>query len=179
MRGLLIVFENGESRIEELPKDVLHLALDRDNRLIVQHAGCVSNPLAVLEWKEAQSTWLMSQAGGIAASVTFLKGSAVPKHLLLNDGDSLNVGSSILLFRRFPAPPVFRGKPCAEIPLRKVSRLCFGRVADAAVGGRGACAPRFRGPPDLAAPFAALAPGRGFSGARRESDRDVSQRTAF
>ena len=66
MRGILIVFENGESRVEELPKDMLHLALDRDNRLIVQHAGCVSNPLAVLEWNEAHSTWLMSPAGATA-----------------------------------------------------------------------------------------------------------------
>ena len=80
MRGLLIVFERGESRVEELPKDVLHLALDRDNRLIVQHAGCVSNPLAVLEWNEAQSTWLLSPAGGIAGpSVTLRNGSAVSK----------------------------------------------------------------------------------------------------
>src|SRR4029453_13583051 len=135
MRGILIVFESGESRVEQLPKGVLHLGLDRDNRLIFQHAGCVSDPLAVLEWSETQSTWLMSQAGGTGVSVTFINGSAVPKHLLLNDGDSLNVGPSILLFRRVPAAPLFREKQCAEIPLRKVSRLCFGRVAGAAAEG--------------------------------------------
>ncbi len=136
MRGLLIVFEGGESRVEELPKDVLHLAQDRDSRLVVQHAGCVSNPLAVLEWNEAHSTWLLSLAGGVAApAITLRNGSAVSKRLLLNDGDSLNVGSSILLFRRLPAPPLFRGKPCAEIPLSNGSRLCFGRVAEAALEG--------------------------------------------
>ena len=136
MRGLLIVFEGGESRVEELPKDVLHLAQDRDSRLVVQHAGCVSNPPAVLEWNEAHSTWLLSLAGGVAGpAITLRNGSAVSKRLLLNDGDSLNVGSSILLFRRLPAPPLFRGKPCAEIPLRNVSRLCFGRVAEAALEG--------------------------------------------
>jgi hypothetical protein len=62
-------------------------------------------------------------------------GFTVHAFLLLNDGDSLNVGSSILLFRRLPAPPLFRGKPCAEIPLRNVSRLCFGRVAEAGLEG--------------------------------------------
>jgi ABC-type multidrug transport system ATPase subunit len=136
MRGLLIVFESGKGRVEELPKDILHLALDRDERLLVQHAGCVSNPLAVLEWNEAQSTWLLTPSAGTAKSIlTLPNDSAVPKHLLLNDGDSLKVGSSTVLFRRLPAAPVFRGKPCAEITLRTVNRLCFGRAADAASEG--------------------------------------------
>lgn len=136
MRGLLIVFESGKGRVEELPKDVLHLALDRDERLIVQHAGCVSNPLAALEWNEAQSTWLLTPAAGTAPSiVTLPNGSAVPKHLLLNDGDGLKVGSSTVLFRRLPAAPVFREEPCSEIALRTASRLCFGRAADAASQG--------------------------------------------
>ena len=59
MRGLLIVFEGNASRIEELLKDALHVGVDRENRLVVQHAGCISDPLAVLEWSEAQGTWIL------------------------------------------------------------------------------------------------------------------------
>ncbi|HEY5704959.1 MAG TPA: ATP-binding cassette domain-containing protein [Terrimicrobiaceae bacterium] len=135
MRGLLIIFENGASRVEELSKEVLHLALDGGKGLIVQHAGCVSNALAVLEWNDAQSSWLLSPAAGTVPLITFHNGSVVPKQLLLNDGDSLNIGRSLLLFRRFPAAPIFREKACSEIPLSNVSRLCFGRVADAAMQG--------------------------------------------
>jgi ABC-type multidrug transport system ATPase subunit len=132
MRGLLVIFEKGEGRTEELPKDTLHLAWDQENRLILQHPGCVSNPLAAVAWNEAQGTWLMSSTSGTVPAIKFENGGALPANLLLNDGDILTIGSSIALFRRFPAPPVFRGKPCAELPLDRVSRLCFGRVAEAA-----------------------------------------------
>jgi len=90
-----------------------------------------------------------------------------------NDGDSLNVGSSILLFRRFPAAPVFREKPCTEIPLRKVSRLCFGRVADAAAEARSLCSSIQRTAGSRGAICCSGARARIF-GARRESDGDVS-----
>jgi pSer/pThr/pTyr-binding forkhead associated (FHA) protein len=74
----------------------------------------------------------MSSTSGIVPGIKFENGGALPSNFLLNDCDILTIGSSIALFRRFPAPPVFRGKPCAELPLDRVSRLCFGRVAEAA-----------------------------------------------
>jgi ABC transport system ATP-binding/permease protein len=136
MRGLLIVFEGHASRVEELLKGALHVGVDRENRLVIQHAGCISDPLAVLEWSEAQGTWVLSPTGGTSGpSVTLRSGVPVSQRLFLNDGESLNIGSAVLTFRRLPAAPIFRGKPCAEIPLRSVSRLCFGRAADGASQG--------------------------------------------
>jgi ABC transport system ATP-binding/permease protein len=136
MRGLLIIFEGNSSRLEELLKDTLHLGVDRENRLIVRHAGCISDPLAVLEWNEAQGTWVLSPTGGTSGPAVALRsGGAVAQRLLLSDGDSLNIGSAVVTFRRLPAAPIFRGKPCAEIALRSVSRLCFGRAADGASQG--------------------------------------------
>jgi hypothetical protein len=177
MRGLLIVFERNASRVEELLKDALHVGVDRENRLVVQHAGCISDPLAVLEWSEAQGTWILSATGGTSGpSVTLRTGGPVSQRLFLSDGDSLNIGSAVLTFRRLPAAPLFHGKPRAGDSVALVLRLCFGRGGRRiARRGCGHFDPEDRRisrrhllpAPDKISWFAMRVP------------RDVSQRTAF
>ena len=136
MRGLLIIREDRGSRVEELPKAAMYLAFDLSGYLILQHPGCVTRAFACLEWTETQAGWSFAPVGDATESGTILwRGMSCPRQILLNDGDSLQIGPVTVWFRMETAPPVFRGASCLDIPLQSVQQLCFGRALDAAKPG--------------------------------------------
>jgi len=128
MRGIFLISEAGAGRAEELPKGRLAASRDPSGRLVLGETG----DLFAVAWEPSLGTWRIS-AGEVGECEW--RGGPMPASAPLTDGDHFRAGGAHIWFRRFPAEPVYAGRPCSEIPLVKGASLVFGRASDQAPHG--------------------------------------------
>ncbi len=136
MQGWLIFRDGYGTRIEKIPRDSLQIGIGPTGSLNLARAGTLHSPLASVEWDPSRPGWSLSAVfGADGASRIRLLGGAIPSRHPLSDGDLFHAGQAAMWFREAYLPPTFRGAPFAELPVRDLHCLCFGRSPEAAQAG--------------------------------------------
>lgn len=84
---------------------------------------------ATLSWEARASTWVLSAGTPNAQRTLRLNGQSLSTVAPLEDGDIIEMPDVLIRFGLTSAQPVFRGVTTAEIPLKGLRKVVFGRAS--------------------------------------------------